>query len=99
VFGKLTVPVPSLICLVAAASHAMKATLEVMFSAVGDVLPDIAFRKAQFVGKQEGFAVLLQRLSPILLDGMDRHREKPELHWSPPQEQAFWSAGRASPAA
>ena len=36
---------------------------------VGDVLADIAFRKAQFVGKQEGFAVLLQGLPPILLEG------------------------------
>ena len=34
VFGMLTVPVPSLICLVAAASQAMKATQEVMFSAL-----------------------------------------------------------------
>ena len=34
VFGMLTVPVPSLICLVAAASQAMKAMEEVMFSAL-----------------------------------------------------------------
>jgi hypothetical protein len=60
-FGMLMVPVPNLICLVAAASQAMKAIQDVMFfGPVGDVLADIGLAEPEFVGQQEGFAILLE---------------------------------------
>ena len=47
---------------------------------VGDVLADISFGKPQLIGQQERFAVLFQRQPPILVDRMDRHGKKPEIH-------------------
>ena len=69
VFGMLTVPVPSLMRLVASTSVAMNMAHEVMFSAASvDVLADVALHEAQLVGQDEGLAVLPQRLAPVLAD-------------------------------
>ena len=80
-FGMLMVPVPSLIFLVASIRLAMNTAQEVMFSAlVGGVLADIALGEAELVGKDESLAILAQGLPPILVQRMDRHGEKAELH-------------------
>ena len=47
---------------------------------VGDVLADIGFGEAEFIGQQESLAVLLEGKPPILLDRMNRHRKEPKLH-------------------
>src|ERR1700760_582092 len=52
---------------------------------VGDMFADIGLAEAELIGKQEGFAVLLQRTPPILLEGMDRHREETQLHRPAPK--------------
>jgi len=44
------------------------------------VLADIGLGEPQFVGQQEGFAVLLEGQPPILVHRMDRHRKEPEIH-------------------
>jgi hypothetical protein len=83
VFGRLMMPVPSLICLVAAASQAIGDKGDAggdILGPVGDVLADIGFGEAQFIGEQEGFAIFPKRYTPILINGMDRHRKEPELH-------------------
>src|SRR5438034_2238636 len=51
-----------------------------VFGPVGDVLSDISLGESQFVCQQEGFAVFVQGYPPVLVDGMDRHREEPEFH-------------------
>src|SRR4051794_20921822 len=51
-----------------------------VFRLVGGVLADIALGIAEFVREQERFAVLLQRLPPVLADRMHRHGEESELH-------------------
>ncbi len=47
---------------------------------VGDVFPDIGLGKSKFVRKQERFAILSQRLAPVLVQGMDRHGEEAQFH-------------------
>ena len=47
---------------------------------VGDVLADETFDEAEFVRQDESFAVFAQGLAPILVDRVDWHGEKAELH-------------------
>src|ERR1700722_179928 len=47
---------------------------------IRQVLAAIAFAVAQFVGENESFTVLAQRLGIIPPRRMDRHDEKAELH-------------------
>ena len=47
---------------------------------IGDVLAGISLNKAEFVGKYKSLAVFAQRLSPILVERMDRHGEEAEFH-------------------
>jgi len=51
-----------------------------VLGAIGVMLADIAFDIAELVRKDERLAILAQRLSPVLLDRMDRHGEEAELH-------------------
>jgi hypothetical protein len=51
-----------------------------ILGSVGDVLADIGFGEAEFIGQQESLAILLERKPPILVDRMDRHRKEPKLH-------------------
>jgi hypothetical protein len=44
------------------------------------VLTDIGFRESQFVGQKEGFAIFPERELPILLQRMDRHGKKSQIH-------------------
>src|SRR4030088_45686 len=46
------------------------------------MLADIAFDVAEFVRQDKGFAVLPQRLPPILAQRMDRHGEEAKFHAS-----------------
>ena len=77
----LMVPVPSLICRggVDQAGDEHGAGGDVL-GAVGGVLADIAFDEAELVGEDESLAVLAQRLPPVLVLRVDRHREEAELH-------------------
>src|SRR5579871_2746453 len=61
-----------------------------VFRLVGDVLADIGFSEVQFVRKQEGLAVLSERDAPILLHGMDRHREETKIHAALPRAEIHW---------
>ena len=47
---------------------------------IGDVLASIALGESKFVGENKRLAVFTQRLTPILLERMDGHCEKAELH-------------------
>src|SRR2546430_15972317 len=60
-----------------------------VLGSVGDVLANIGFGEAEFIGQQESLAILLERKPPILVDGMDRHRKEPELHGLLFPRQAF----------
>ena len=60
-----------------------------VLGSVGDVLANIGFGEAEFIGQQESLAILLERKPPILVDGMDRHRKEPELHGLLFSKQAF----------
>src|SRR5581483_6235400 len=44
------------------------------------MLADIALDEAELVGEQERLAILAQRLPPVLVQRMDRHRKKAKLH-------------------
>jgi hypothetical protein len=44
------------------------------------VFANIGFSKPEFVGQQEGFAILLQGQPPILVERMDRHCEETQIH-------------------
>ena len=55
-----------------------------VFREVGGVLADIAFGEAKLIGQHERFAILAQRLPPILLQGMDWHGEEAKLHFGAP---------------
>ncbi len=47
---------------------------------VGGVFAAIGLGEAELVGEHEGFAVLAERLAPVLVERMDRHGEEAELH-------------------
>ena len=51
-----------------------------VLGAVGDVFAAQSLDETQFVGEHEGFAVLAQRLPPILGEWVDWHGEEAELH-------------------
>ena len=81
VFGILIVPVPSLICLVAAAIQARNAIAGGdVLGLVGDVFADIGLGEAELVGQQERFAVFPQRELPVLAEWVDRHRKETQIH-------------------
>ena len=77
----LMVPVPSLMRRgsVDQAGDEHRAGGDVL-GAVGGVLADIAFDEAELVGEDESLAILAQRLPPVLVQRMDRHREEAKLH-------------------
>src|ERR1700722_20878810 len=47
---------------------------------VGDMLADIGLGKPEFIGQQEGFTILPERLTPILVERMDWHGKETEIH-------------------
>ena len=51
-----------------------------ILGAVGRVLADISFDKAELVSQQERLTILAQGLPPVLVQRMDRHGEKAEFH-------------------
>ena len=77
---RLVVPVASLICLVSWISEAWNIMLLVMFSAVGQMLAHEGVVEAELVGQDDGLAVLLQRLGPVPVHRMHRHREVAQSH-------------------
>ena len=77
----LTVPVPRRICFCRSRDPGDEGDAGGdVLGAIGDVFADIGLGEAEFIGEQKGFAVLLQRLPPILGQGMDRHGEEAEFH-------------------
>jgi hypothetical protein len=44
------------------------------------VLAHIAFRVSKLIRQHEGFSVLSQRLTPVLIQWVDRHRKKTQFH-------------------
>ena len=50
------------------------------FGGVGHVFADIGFGIAQFIGQYDGLAVLFQALGIVLVQPVNRHCEKPDLH-------------------
>ena len=61
---------------------------------VGHMLAAQRLREAELIGQHEGFRVFPKALAPVLADGVDRHREKSELHGGSPVEKI--RAGRQS---
>ncbi|MCP1976137.1 hypothetical protein M2181_008322 [Bradyrhizobium elkanii] len=56
---------------------------------VGDVLADIRLGEPELIREQKSLTILPERLPPILVEKMDRHRKKTELHDPPPRDLNF----------